>query len=140
MPVANAIQRNSLEVDLRAAYFEHGCMVEATFTSPRRSTRVFRRMPVKASGKDHLGKKFKEACETVVVNAHGGLLLLKHEIRDGEMLVLENPATQEELECRVVFLGEPSDRGQRVGVEFLTPAPHFWGIELDGSTSSSLTH
>jgi hypothetical protein len=115
-------------------------MVEATFTSPRRSTRIFRRMPVKASGKDHNGKKFREACETVVVNAHGGLLLLKHEIKDGEMLVLENPATQEELECRVVFLGEPSDRGQRVGVEFLTPAPHFWGIELDGSSTSSVTH
>ncbi|HYK39638.1 MAG TPA: hypothetical protein VEU98_06405 [Candidatus Eremiobacteraceae bacterium] len=115
-------------------------MAEATFTSPRRSTRMFRRMPVKASGKDHNGKKFHEACETVVVNAHGGLLLLKHEIKDGETLVLENPVTQEELECRVVFLGEPSDRGQRVGVEFLTPSPHFWGIELDGSSTNSITH
>ena len=115
-------------------------MGEATFTSPRRSTRMFRRMPVKASGKDHNGKKFHEACETVVVNAHGGLLLLKHEIKDGETLVLENPVTQEELECRVVFLGEPSDRGQRVGVEFLTPSPHFWGIELDGSSTNSITH
>jgi hypothetical protein len=115
-------------------------MAEVTFTSPRRSTRMFRRMPVKASGKDHNGKKFHEACETVVVNSHGGLLLLKHEIKDGETLVLENPATQEELECRVVFLGEPSDRGQRVGVEFLTPSPHFWGIELDGSSTNSITH
>lgn len=115
-------------------------MAEATFTSPRRSARVFRRMPVKASGKDHNGKKFREACETVVVNSHGGLLLLKHEIKDGEMLILENPATQEELECRVVFLGEPSDRGQRVGVEFLTPAPHFWGLELDGPSESAVTH
>jgi len=44
-------------------------------------------MPVKASGKDHNGKKFREACETVVVNSHGGLLLLKHEIKDGEMLI-----------------------------------------------------
>ena len=67
----------------------------------------------------------------MVVNAHGGLLLLKHEIDDGVMLVLENPATQEEQECRVVFLGEPSDKGQRVGVEFLTPSPHFWGFEFD---------
>ena len=105
-------------------------MVEATFTSPRRSTRVFRRLPVKVSGKDHNGKKFREACETVVVNAHGGLLLLKHEINDGEMLVVENPVTQEEQECRVVYLGEPADR-QRVGVEFLTPAPRFWGLDLE---------
>jgi len=115
-------------------------MVEATFTSPRRSTRVFRRLPVKASGKDHNGKKFREACETVCVNAHGGLLLLKHEIKDGEMLVLENPVTQEEQECRVVFQGEPSDKGQRVGVEFLTPSPHFWGVEFDDSSSINVAH
>jgi len=115
-------------------------MVEATFTSPRRSTRVFRRLPVKVSGKDHDGKKFREACETVVVNAHGGLLLLKHEINDGEMLVVENPVTQEEQECRVVFQGEPSDRGQRVGVEFLTPSPHFWGVEFDDSSAVNTTH
>jgi len=115
-------------------------MAEATFTSPRRSARIFRRMPVKASGKDHNGKKFHEACETVVVNVHGGLLLLKHEIKDGEMLVLENPATQEEQECRVVFLGEPSDRGQRVGIEFLTPSPHFWGVEFAEPTSGDVTH
>ena len=115
-------------------------MAEATFTSPRRSTRVFRRMPVKASGKDHAGKKFHEACETVVVNAYGGLLLLKHEIKDGEMIVLENPATQEEQECRVVFLGEPSDRGQRVGVEFLTPSPRFWGVDFENSAPGDVTH
>jgi hypothetical protein len=30
----------------------------------------------------------------------------------------------------VVFQGEPCDRGQRIGVEFLTPAPRFWGLEF----------
>ena len=138
--VANAIQPNCLLIDVQVSRLEDGGMSEATFTSPRRSARVFRRMPVKASGKDHNGKKFREACETVVVNVHGGLLLLKHEINDGEMLVLENPATQEEQECRVVFLGEPSDRGQRVGVEFLTPSPHFWGVEFEGPSVNETTH
>lgn len=120
--------------------FENQGMAEATFTSPRRSTRIFRRLPIKASGKDHNGKKFREACETVVVNAHGGLLLMKHEIKDGEMLILENPVTQEEQECRVVFLGEPSNRGQRVGVEFLTPSPHFWGLDFDAGSPNEVTH
>jgi hypothetical protein len=49
----------------------------------------------------------------------------------GEMLVLVHPETQEEQECRIVFLGEPGKRGHRVGVEFLTPAPHFWGIDFE---------
>jgi len=73
-------------------------------------------------------------------DAHGGLLLLKHEINESEMLVVENPVTQEEQECRVVFLGEPSDRGQRVGIEFLTPSPHFWGVEFDDSSAVNITH
>ena len=66
----------------------------------------------------------------MVVVSYGGLLLLKHEIDQGEMIVLTNPDTDEEQECRVVFLGEPNDNGQRVGVEFLTPAPRFWGLEF----------
>ena len=103
-------------------------------------------MRVEAKGRAHDGRKFKEVCETVVVNSHGGLLLLKHEIDNGEMLVLVHPETQEEQECRVVFLGDAGDRGQRIGVEFLTPAPRFWGLDFvdspsskDGGTSAVIT-
>jgi hypothetical protein len=110
-------------------------MSGATFTAPRRSGRVFRKMRVKAQGRDHDGRKFREVCETVVVNSHGGLLVLKHEIDEGEMIVLTNPDTDEEQECRVVYLGDAGDRGQRVGVEFLSPAPRFWGVDFDGHIS-----
>ena len=70
-------------------------------------------------------------CETQVVNAFGGLLVLRNEVDNGEMLVLVHPESLEEQECRVVFVGEPGNRGQRIGVEFLTPAPHFWGVDFD---------
>jgi hypothetical protein len=103
----------------------------------RRSSRAFHKIRVQAQGRSQTGKKFREVCETVVVNSHGGLLFLKNEVDGGEMLVLTNPETQEEQECRIVYLGEPGDRGQRVGVEFLTPAPHFWGLELDGSPTAN---
>ena len=73
----------------------------------------------------------------MVVNAHGGLLLLKHEVDNGEMLVLTNPETLEEQECRVVYLGDPVAKGQRVGVEFLTPAPRFWGVEFSPEPASN---
>jgi hypothetical protein len=109
----------------------------AEHAAPRRSSRVFHRMRVQAEGRAHNGKKFKEVCQTVVVNAHGGLLMLKHEVDNGEMLVLINPETQEEQECRIVYLGEPGDRGQRVGIEFLTPAPHFWGLEFGEQSTGS---
>ena len=113
-------------------------MSEITAASHRRSSRVFHKMRVLAQGRAHNGKKFRETCETVVVNGHGCLLFLKHEIDDGEMLVITNPETLEEQECRVVYLGEPADKGQRVGVEFLTPAPRFWGVEFgDGPAENS---
>ena len=96
----------------------------------RRSGRVFHRMKVQAQGRGHDGRKFKESCETVVVNAHGGLLMMKHEIDNDEILIITNPLTQEEQECRVVYQGDSSDRGQRIGIEFLTPSPRFWGVEF----------
>jgi hypothetical protein len=124
-------------IDAPSRPSEDGSMSEVTFTAPRRSGRLFHKMRVQAKGRGHDGRKFKEVCETVVVNSHGGLLLLKHEIDNGEMLVLIHPETQEEQECRVVFQGDAGDRGQRVGVEFLTPAPRFWGLDFVDSPSST---
>jgi hypothetical protein len=116
---------------------ENRGMSEVTFTVRRRSGRVFHKMRIQAKGRGHDGRKFKEVCETVVVNSHGGLLLLKHEIDNDEMLVLIHPETREEQECRVVFQGDAGDRGQRVGVEFLTPSPRFWGVDFVDSPSSA---
>ena len=105
-------------------------MPEDPYEKPRRSTRVFKRMRLVAMGKNADSRKFREACETIVVSAHGGLLYLNQPLENGAIIVLINPLTQEEQECRVVYLGDASDKGQRVGVEFLTPAPHFWGVEF----------
>jgi hypothetical protein len=120
-----------------------GTMSEVTAASPRRSSRAFFKMRVQAQGRAHSGKKFRETCETVVVNAYGGLLLLKHEVAYGEMLVITNPETQEELECRIVYLGDLGAKGQRVGIEFLTPAPRFWGVDFQDAAptdNSSTIH
>ncbi len=119
---------------------EDGAMTDVISATPRRSARAFHKMRVQAQGRTHDRKKFKETCETVVVSAHGGLLLLKHEVDNGEMLVLTNPLTQEEQECRVVYLGEPVEKGQRVGIEFLSPAPRFWGVEFQSESSSANIH
>lgn len=111
-------------------------MAEMVHSLPRRSQRVFHRMRVQAQGRAHNGRKFREVCETQVVNAHGGLLVLKNEVDNGELIVLTNPETQEDQECRIVFVGEPGARGQRIGIEFLTPAPRFWGIDFEARIAS----
>lgn len=96
----------------------------------RRSSRVFTRISVRAAGRNNQGRKFRENSQTIVVNAHGGLLYLSHTVELGADVLLINPATEEEQECRVVYLGDTSEKGQRVGIEFLSPAPHFWGVEF----------
>jgi hypothetical protein len=136
--VADGEHLNARAIDVTSCSIEDGAMETMEHAIPRRSSRVFHRMRLQAQGRAHNGKKFKETCETVVVNAHGGLLLMKHEVDDGEMIVLINPLTQEEQECRVVYQGDLSDRGQRIGVEFLTPAPRFWGVEFSDHRESTI--
>lgn len=114
-------------------------MSTTVYATPRRSPRVFRRIRIQAAGRSHDGRKFRETCETVVVNAQGGLIYLKHEVSHGAMLALVNAETQEEQECRVVYIGEPAEKGLRVGVEFLTPAPHFWGIDFEASPTPAVS-
>ena len=135
LPIENTCTEGQIDAPRPAV--NDGPMSEVISAAPRRSARAFQKIRVQARGRTHDRKKFKETCETVVVSAHGGLLLLKHEVDDGEMLVLTNPLTQEEQECRVVYRGEPMEKGQRVGIEFLTPAPRFWGVEFQTEPSSA---
>ena len=105
-------------------------MLQTDVSKIRRSTRVFMRVRVVVAGKNSDNRRFREACETIVINAHGGLIYLNQPLNLDAVLVIANPFTQEDQECRIVFLGDATDKGQRVGLEFLTPAPHFWGVDF----------
>ncbi len=105
-------------------------MVEKTSANQRRSSRVFVRLPVALSGRNSRGRTFRSVSETIVINAHGGLMYINEPLEMNAMLVVSNPATQEDQECRVVYLGDSAEKGQRIGVEFLAPAPHFWGVDF----------
>jgi hypothetical protein len=120
-------------------------MPETQFQAARRSSRIFSRIPVRAAGTNMEGRKFRENSQTIVVSAHGALLYLHETVEMGAQVMLINPATEEEQECRIVFIGDISDKGQRIGVEFLSPAPHFWGVDFapsdwPGYPSGTLRH
>jgi len=87
-------------------------------------------IPVRASSKNADGKDFSEDTETIVVNAHGGLVFLRQPVKVPADIALTNLVTKEQQLCRVVTLGEPSDKGTRVGFEFVSPSPGFWGVEF----------
>jgi hypothetical protein len=94
----------------------------------RRSQRVLLSVPVSITVQAPDKPPLTEDTHTMVVNAHGALLLFKLKVAIGQMLTLKNNKTQEEISCRVVFAHQNPTGKSEVGVEFLKPAPAFWRI------------
>ena len=69
---------------------------------------------------------FHEEAHTLSVNANGGLLLLSVPVQMGQTLLLTNQLTQQEQDCRVVFLGTRHSRTVETGVAFPQTNPDFW--------------
>jgi hypothetical protein len=94
----------------------------------RRSQRVLMQVGVKLNGKDAEGKDFEENTETLAINAHGALVLLAARVISGSRVQLKHNKTEEDQECRVVFLGPVRAAKREVGLEFSTPRPTFWRV------------
>ncbi len=93
----------------------------------RRSQRVILSLRVIVRTED--GPKdtsFEEETHTLVVNAHGALIVLAGKVAKGQKLRLTNRATKAEQVCRVANLGPKSGGKAQIGVEFLKPSPDFW--------------
>ncbi|HZV60001.1 MAG TPA: PilZ domain-containing protein [Candidatus Eremiobacteraceae bacterium] len=94
----------------------------------RRSQRVLMQVRVMITGDDAAHKVFEEEAETLAINAHGALILLKTRLTSGSTVKLKNQRTLEEQECHVVFLGPVRAGKCEVGLEFSAPRPTFWRI------------
>ena len=89
------------------------------------------RVPVHVRMQNSSRQSVSETTHTIIVNSHGGLILLATQVAVNQIIRIENSATKEELLCRVTSIG-PNFMGKtQVGVEFIYPAPEFWG---SGST------
>ena len=107
--------------------------------SRRRSCRVLVQVPVQVTADADVQGSFEEDTQTLVVNAHGALILLANPVRTGQTLRLKNKASKDEELCKVVYLGPAQNSRIQVGVEFTSPSPHFWHIAFppeDWSASS----
>jgi len=107
---------------------EHLDTSRAEEASRRRSHRLLLRVPLRVRGEVERGKPFDEEVITMVVNAHGGLILLAAQVKMGQTLHITHQQTNEEIVSTVVFLGSSQDGKQQVGFEFRTPSPKFWQI------------
>ena len=94
----------------------------------RRSQRVLVRVPVLVRGRAEDASPLSEATHTLVVNAHGALVVLEMDVRPGLEIVLRHGVSGIEVEANVVHVGKKEANKAEVGIVFTHPAPHFWGI------------
>jgi len=94
----------------------------------RRSQRVLMQVGVQISGNDAQGRYFREDTDTLAINAHGALVLLRARITSGCTLKVRHEGTKEEQECHVVFLGPVRGEKAEIGLEFSVPRPQFWRV------------
>ena len=74
------------------------------------------------------GPQFSERTQTLAVSAHGALIALTGLVAPKQKLVVQNAASGEQQECRVVYVEKDLTGPTKVAVEFAHPAPLFWRI------------
>jgi hypothetical protein len=97
-------------------------------TGRRRSMRVLLSVPILVCGKSLKQEDFAEETRTLVVNAHGALIALSTPVNAGQLVSVSNKATQQTLDCKIVYLGNAQAGKTQMGIEFVKPSPTFWQI------------
>ena len=95
----------------------------------RRSQRVVLALGITVSSAgEGRNAAFQEETQTLIVNAHGALILLAAKVEKGQLLHMNNHATRQEQACKVVFVGPVANGKTQIGIEFTSPSPEYWHI------------
>jgi hypothetical protein len=97
----------------------------------RRSRRWTRDIAVYVYGHGPGEEPFYEEAHTLHVNANGALLLLSVPVTKGQTLLLTNSLTQQDQDCRIVFLGTKRTCTVETGVAFPLANPDFWQLSAE---------
>jgi hypothetical protein len=99
-----------------------------TMQKRRRSTRIRARVRIFVRVQARNKQIISEETDSLVVNAHGGLILLAAPVGRDQFITVINPKTGQELLARVTAIGQRMMGKAQIGVEFIRPAPEFWGL------------
>ncbi|MGA2811378.1 MAG: PilZ domain-containing protein [Candidatus Acidiferrum sp.] len=94
----------------------------------RRSQRVCLNIDVEIILQKGKEKGFAEQTKTLIVSAHGALIVLQEPVATGDLLKLRNVRTNEEIGCRVVEVNPGNSGIPEVALEFVKPKGDFWHI------------
>jgi hypothetical protein len=104
----------------------------------RRSRRWALDVSVYVYGHEPEKEPFHEEAHTLNVSANGGLLLLSVPVAKGQRLLLTNTLTDQEQDCRIVFLGTRRSRTIEAGVAFPKSNPDFWQLHMSPGNKPAL--
>jgi hypothetical protein len=104
----------------------------------RRSERVVLRVPLLLSAIMPEGKRISIQVQTMVVNAHGGLLDVGLELVRGQNIRLSNLKMEIIRTARIVRVERTEEGRFSVAFEFEVPAPHFWPVTFPPPDWSSV--
>lgn len=94
----------------------------------RRSQRVCLSVPILVIKGAQAPSQTSEETRTLIVSAHGALIVTRLPVQAGDLLTIRHTKTLEELVCRVVNVGPDQSGKREIGVEFERPSPRFWRI------------
>ena len=94
----------------------------------RRCKRLPFSIPVHVYGHTERGLPFRYVTVAKSVNMNGALLPLAPRVKRGQTIKLVNSFTQEERECRVVYVDSKQRGRKKVGVEFANADSDFWHV------------
>lgn len=96
----------------------------------RRSQRILVSVPISVSGTQPTGAVFVEDTSTLIVNAHGGLILLKEKVFSGQIVTIKHVMTNDEIDCTVIDVTLGSEGIPEIGLEFQKANPIFWHVSF----------
>jgi TonB family protein len=85
---------------------------------------------VQGSRNTRVPQPFLEETYTAVVFPNGAVLRLVEVVIQGQIVILQNMRLKQETACRVVSFKPSAGAEANVEVEFIQPAPDFWGISF----------
>ncbi len=94
----------------------------------RRCERFPFTIPVKVYGRTPRNHPFRDVTGTMAVSLYGGLLDMKPRVELGQKILVVNSFTEEERECRVVYVDSKQRGRRKVAVEFAKSDGDFWHV------------
>jgi hypothetical protein len=94
----------------------------------RRCKRFLFTIPVRVYGRTPRNHPFRDVTATMAVNLYGGLLDMKPRVKLGQKILIVNSFTEEERECRVVYIDSKLRGRKKVAIEFANADGDFWHV------------